>query len=296
MMVEPNSVKVNTRSKGTIRSLKLAENYDVLALLLGAALLPWLMLLDFPLIRVPLGLGLVLFAPGYALTQAVFTRQDKLDKIAVVSISFGLSLASLPLLVLIINMLPWGIRPWPMALSLSVWLMVLSGIAALRRWWDSSLETVPVITAPGWWQSQSIKARLGYVVGGFLIVAFLTAGAIVVLSPAPGEKLTEFYAVGAQNLAEGYPREVAIGQPMQVQFGLVNQEGKATNYRIEIRSGGKLLTQTDPIRLESGAKWEQPLRYQLDKAGDNQLVEVMLFSEQKSEPYRRLRLWVNVRG
>src|SRR4029453_5369256 len=97
----------------TIRSI-----YDLL-LLAGLPLyLPVLLLFPVPLLQVPLGLLGALLAPGYALTVALFPRRDQIDGLARAALSFGLSVAVLPVLALVLNALPWGIRPWPIALSL----------------------------------------------------------------------------------------------------------------------------------------------------------------------------------
>jgi len=49
-------------------------------------------------IRIILGLPLVLFLPGYSLIAALFPRKDDLDGIERVALSFGLSIAIVPLI------------------------------------------------------------------------------------------------------------------------------------------------------------------------------------------------------
>ncbi|MGB3943467.1 MAG: DUF1616 domain-containing protein, partial [Methanothrix sp.] len=60
-------------------------------------------------VRVPVGLVMVLFLPGYALIAALFPRDDDLDGIERVALSFGLSIAVVPLIGLGLNYTPWGI-------------------------------------------------------------------------------------------------------------------------------------------------------------------------------------------
>ena len=59
-----------------------------------------------------LGLPLVLFLPGYALIAALFPAKSDLDGIERVALSFGLSIAVVPLIGLGLNYTPWGIRTY----------------------------------------------------------------------------------------------------------------------------------------------------------------------------------------
>src|SRR5437867_2737336 len=106
---------------------------DLLLIVDLAFLMPILTLLPLPWLRVPLGLVLVLFAPGYVLTEAIFPRRHEIGGVARAALSFGLSAVTLPLLALVLSALPWGIRLWPMVLSLSLWVVLLCAIAIWRR-------------------------------------------------------------------------------------------------------------------------------------------------------------------
>lgn len=276
----------------------LHECYDLL-LLIGAALLtPALLLLPVPLLRVPLGLAAVLLAPGYALVAAVFPRRDDLDGVARAALSFGLSVAVVPLLALLLDRLPWGIRPWPIAMTLMIWVTLWSGTALLRRAIVplGEADAPPLPNPAGWWQSMARGTQLRLVLGTLALALALGAGAYALVAPDPSARLTEFYALGAQGLAESYPREVAPGELMQVQLGIANHEGGPGHYRVEARSAGQLLAQAGPIDLAEGTRWEAPLRYALPNTGDDQQVEILLFHKDDATPYRTLRLWVNVRG
>jgi uncharacterized membrane protein len=49
-------------------------------------------------VRIPLGLAMVLFLPGYTLIAALFPEKEDLDGIERVALSFGLSIAVVPLM------------------------------------------------------------------------------------------------------------------------------------------------------------------------------------------------------
>jgi len=75
----------------------------------------------------------VLFLPGYALIAALFPRKDDLDGIERIALSFGLSIAVVPLLGLALNYTPFGIRLSPVLIVLSVFTIALTMGAYARR-------------------------------------------------------------------------------------------------------------------------------------------------------------------
>jgi uncharacterized membrane protein len=256
-------------------------------------------LLPIPALRVPFGLVAALFAPGYALTAALFPGRTDLDGPARAALSFGLSVATLPVLALVLNVLPWGIRLWPIVLTLSLWLLLLSGIALWRRRGAASgaAYVPPTIQPMDWWHSLSQRARASYAVGGLVLVLIGTAAGtgFTMMSSDPSTRTTEFYVLGPNGLVENYPREVTPGQEMQVKVGIRNDEGAPARYRVEVRTQGQLLSQTEPITLESGGTWESPLRYMLTQVGDDQPIDILLFRNDDPKPLRQLGLSVNVR-
>jgi len=84
-------------------------------------------------IRIILGLPLVLFLPGYSLIASLFPRKDELDGIERIALSFGLSIAIVPLLGLALNYTPFGIRLSPVLIVLSIFTVSLVAGAYLRR-------------------------------------------------------------------------------------------------------------------------------------------------------------------
>ena len=98
-------------------------------------------------VRVLLGLLLVLFLPGYSLIAALFPRRDDLDGIERIALSFGLSIAVVPLIGLGLNYTQYGIRLVPVLLGLSLFTILLALVAYIRRAWVSGAERFGV---DGW--------------------------------------------------------------------------------------------------------------------------------------------------
>ncbi len=84
-------------------------------------------------VRFVFGLSLVFFLPGYSLVAALFPRRDDLGGLERVAVSFGLSVAVVPLLALVLNYTPFGIRLAPVLTVLSVFTILLSLLAWVRR-------------------------------------------------------------------------------------------------------------------------------------------------------------------
>ena len=83
-------------------------------------------------IRIISGTIFMLFMPGYALTRLLFPTRDT-DGIELVALSIGLSFAVTPLIGLILNYSPWGIRLDPVVMSLTIVSIALAFAASYRR-------------------------------------------------------------------------------------------------------------------------------------------------------------------
>ena len=80
-----------------------------------------------------LGSVFVLFIPGYVTVEALFPKGRELDGIERFALSVGLSLALVPLIGLLLNYTPWGIRLTPIVVSLTIFTIALSAVGLGRR-------------------------------------------------------------------------------------------------------------------------------------------------------------------
>jgi hypothetical protein len=112
--------------KLTIGKQVIAMNL-VFAFLLGSIVFP-----SFPAVRIILGLPAILFLPGYALMLAFFPNRN-LGGWERVALSIGLSIAVVPLIGMLINYTPWGIRLYPALLSLWLFILAASLLALYRQ-------------------------------------------------------------------------------------------------------------------------------------------------------------------
>ncbi|MGA9348529.1 MAG: DUF1616 domain-containing protein [Anaerolineae bacterium] len=252
-----------------------------------------------PMLRLLLGLAFVLFVPGYTLQAALFPRVEDLDGPERLALSFGLSIAVIPPIALVLDKLPWGIRLWPIVVSLATFILACSAVAWYRRSHlpDEERFVLTVeVDVKGWWAAQDRTGRILYgVLALALTTAFLSALAIVVL-PKPGERFTEFYVLGPEGLAENYPREAIVGQPVTVTVGITNREGVPAGYRVEVVNGEHLVGQVGPVQLGSEETDERPVIFVPTEVGDDVKVMFLLYRDGREEPYRSLRLWLKVKA
>jgi hypothetical protein len=91
---------------------------------------------EFPLVVVRwiLGSVFVLFLPGYVTVEALFPRLRELNPIERFALSVGLSLALVPLVGLMLNYTPLGIRLTPIVISLTIFTLGLAGVGVGRRY------------------------------------------------------------------------------------------------------------------------------------------------------------------
>jgi uncharacterized membrane protein len=253
-------------------------------------------------IRIILGLPLVLFLPGYSLIAALFPRQDDLDGIERIALSFGLSIAVVPLLGLGLNYTPYGIRLSPVLIVLSVFTMALSLVAYVRRSTIPEEERFMVEFGSAFKTvKESITAentRLDRILSVILIITIVLAISMVIyviVTPKEGEKFTEFYILGPGGNASDYPTELNVGEAGEVIIGVVNHEYDTVTYQLEVRLAGEKIGE-EPVMLAHNETWERPFTFKASSTGEDQKLEFLLFKEGLEEVYRSLHLWVDVKG
>lgn len=83
-------------------------------------------------IRYILGSIFILWLPGYTLIKALFPKKE-IDNIERTALSIGTSIALVPIVGLLLNYTPFGIRLAPITISLSALTITLAVIAIIRE-------------------------------------------------------------------------------------------------------------------------------------------------------------------
>lgn len=109
-----------------MRKALISINVLVILTILVIALFP------LEILRIVLGLPFVLFFPGFTLISALFPNREWISNIERVILSFGLSIATVTLIGLILNFTPWGLQLEVILYSVASFTIITSVIAWIR--------------------------------------------------------------------------------------------------------------------------------------------------------------------
>ncbi len=255
--------------------------------------------------RLLLGFAYVFYLPGYWLTSALFPEKKVLDGIERAGLGVGLSIAWVAVLAVVLDYLPWGLRLWPVLLGELASIALFATVAWWRR---PQLLEVPGHIPPEHQQlaisRRALPAsdRLVLIVSATVLLLLGLATASVFLQPSTDEFVTEFYILGKEGMAEAYPREAAPSEELWVTVGIHNLEREAQTYRVEVwavdpwQERREQVQTAGPFTLARDETVEQRLAWTMPWHGDDQMVEFYLVTaeQEADEPYRQLRLWLDV--
>lgn len=278
-------------------------------------------------LRILFGVAMVLFIPGYALIAALFPARGDLDGIERVALSFGLSIAVVPLIGLALNYTPWGIRLDPILASLTLFTLAMTAVAWYRRLLFPAGDRF-VVPARAMLAAARLEffdpgaSRLDRGLSALLlvsIVAALATTAYVIAVPKEGEHFTEFYILGPGGKAADYPTDFPAGSTRSLIIGVGNHEYREIPYTVEafaLNQTFDTTTNTSTIhaveRLDRfvvtvphNETEEIPWEFAVPSTAYNR-IEFLLFNEtvpgedimgqdRINASYRDLHLWVRVR-
>jgi len=242
-------------------------------------------------IRTVLGLLFILFFPGYSLIAALFPRKEDIEGIERLALSFGLSIAVVPLIGLGLNYTQWGIRLNPILISISLFTILCITAAFLRRVRLPEDERF-FVELP---ETEIFSgSRIDKILSALLIISIIAALVTlvyVIVTPKVGEKFTEFYILGLEGKAADYPTEYVLGESKEVIMGVVNHEYEDVEYTFKLKLQDNILYE-ESFKLNNEEKLEKKIEIKPDTTGENMKLQFLLFKN--GEQYRDLHLWINV--
>ena len=298
-------------------------------------------------LRIVLGLAFVLFAPGYAFVAALFPerggtpavdrtdenaagardarqfRDGGIDGIERLALSFGLSIAVTPLIGLVLNFTPFGIRLGPIVVGIGGFTLVAVAVGAVRR---RALPADERFRVPlGEWYGSvrtelfEPETRTDRVLNVVLVVSLLLAvGSVTyaVAVPKSGESFTEFYLLTENETGElvaaDYPENLTVGEDRSVVVGITNHEHETVSYsvvaelqRVRTANNSTTVIERSSVgrftpRLAANETWRRTHDVTPTMAGDRlRLVYLLYRGQPPAEPtvenaYIETHLWVNV--
>jgi uncharacterized membrane protein len=241
-------------------------------------------------VRAIFGIPFILFCPGYTLIAALFPRKEDIGGIERAALSFGLSIAVVPLVGLILNYTPWGIYAAPVLFAITLFIVVTLVTTFYRRQKLPKTQRFSVhITMPslGWKDTGWLDRSMTIILGVAIVAALGALIYVIAVVPKEGEKFTEFYVLGIGEQASDYPEELAVDEEGRVILGLANHEYQEVTYYIRARIDGESLPihlgeeQVDQlaITLAHDEEWEQEIAFVPELASEQeQKLEFFLWS------------------
>lgn len=185
-------------------------------------------------LRVILVAPLVLFAPGYALTSAIFTRRVPpwADRVA---LALGLSVVTTALVSVFLHLTPFALTlySWAVSLALVTAVAVVAGAARTPARPDTSkLSPPPLALSP-------VGVAAGVAAAGLLAAAFWLARTPLSSPSAPG--YTALWLTRAQNSSA-------------VRLGVRSEEHRRTRYVLRLVLRGRVTSRR--LELGPGETWQ----------------------------------------
>jgi uncharacterized membrane protein len=260
--------------------------------------------------------------------EAVGPAGDRgIDGLERVALSFGLSIAVVPLLGLALNFTPFGIRLVPIVVTLGGFTAASTAVAAWRRRQLPSAERFRVPYRA--WLAAARRevldppTRLDAALNVALAVAVLLAASSVVYAvavPPQGEQFTELYLLtedeDGELVADGYPDSFTPGESESLYVGVGNHEHETVEYTVvvqlqRVEGEGNDSRVTDRERLDTftatvahNETWtaERSLTVDGDVTGEDLRLSFLLYegdppaAPTRANAYRDVHLWVDVEG
>ncbi|MEY7849618.1 DUF1616 domain-containing protein [Natrarchaeobius sp. A-rgal3] len=231
-------------------------------------------------LRIAVGFPLLLFVPGYATVAALFPRaatvereadsSPLVDRLEVtdgerVALAFGLSLAVLPLLGLVIAALSWSYST-PIVVGVvcvytlsAIWIAAIRRlrVPAERRYRFDLTHKASALHAAVFGTKSTVHTAINIVLVVAMLVALTSVGYALV-SPQDGERYTSLEVLSENDdgeLVADPPSEVDSGEELSFVIGIENREGEEMEYTVIVQeqwvSDGEVIDRHERDRIDA---------------------------------------------
>lgn len=264
----------------------------------------------------PLAAISLFFAPGYLLLAALYPDPRRLPPPQRSLGAFGLSVVISSLLLLLVAYTT-GFTTRSAFIALLAWSLPLSLLTALRRrrmhpprsaflltrLFHSADTTSPQIAIrkspfaipplAAIRNSRFVSPRpFPLIPYSLCLILFISLARLIAASSATPQ-YTEFYLLGPDRLLGNLPERVPPGAAPEIFLGIANHEGRAVDYRVQIRVSGFPARPLMTLSLQDGASWEEKIALPSLPDSDRRKITLTLHKGADPSPYRTVYLWLS---
>lgn len=238
-------------------------------------------------VRLMVSVVMMFVVPGY-LIQKLFPR-EKADAPEIIGLSFGLSVAVLPILAVVIDLVPF-LQLDTATITVALCLFVI-GLLLLNIQRTPSRPVGEVFWPGLTWKNIPFIERAALVGVGVSFTAAVFAFVGISFLAAPSDTYTEFYILGEEGLAEAYPRDLRADRLYYLSFGVTNHEKQTTAYRVELHVDGIVTAEYPLFQLGDQETLETTLTFRPETVSAGGRVDLLLYRNFETQPYRALRFF-----
>lgn len=311
----------------------------VLTLVVGGACLAGVLTLDPNPLRTTLAVVFLLTLPGYALSTLLFPGrgENKLpaDDLSVtfasrndpscaglpfgqrIAVSFGLSIALVPVLALLLDVVGIPFDVVPIAALTGGFAVVALVLGVVRRYRIAPEHRYVLpwfyLDKLGLWMRSGDQTTRALNLALVVAVVLATASVGVALVAPPGDReYTQVSVLTERNgelVAGGYPNQTTVGEANELVLEVQNREGEQTTYSVvvelqQVNDDGNVVKSAEVNRFSKAVgndeTWTAPHEVTPPFAGkDLRVVYLVYRGDPPSDPdiessYRHLTVWTNV--
>jgi uncharacterized membrane protein len=126
-----------------------------------------------------------------------------------------------------------------------------------------------------------------------LVVIGVLSVVYILVNPQPSERFTEFYVLNEEGKAGNYPVNLTTGEVGKITLGVVNHEYQKTNYLLVVKLDNSTIY-SEEFSLSDKEKKEIPLEFEAKSSGSQKLEMFLYKLPDTANVYRYLFLQLNI--
>ena len=238
------------------------------------------------------------------------------DWIERLTLSFGVSIALVSLLGILLNLTPFGIRLGSLVTTLLVFTLGVGALAIRRRMGLPVEDRLSADIALGRSELRG-SAAVDKILAVIFAASIVFAAGVVVyvaVTPRPQELFTQFYVLDRDGTVDPalYPTHLNVSQPGTVVIVVVNNESAHVDYGVRVDLVGvRVVTnatsgsnenvevnrstlQTYDVGLDDRGTWRQPFTFAIGSPGLWEVDFLLFRIGNFPSPYRQVNFFTNV--